>query len=333
MSRRIRSFRALGAGMATAAALAACAVVLPQPNPDPVPGDPQPVLSVAQADEVLGAVGEVLAAADAAADVNVLATRADNPALTLRLAQYTLAERSGGARVPTPLTTDDQVLVIAASESWPRTIMAITTPPEGTNLPLLLVIRQEEPRGQYLLSSWVRLFPGIETPPVASPEVGSAELPPDATDLLVTPADALAQYSDFLVNGAASPYAANFAEDPLFLQLRGGLETNVATLQGIADVFFTAAPLEGYVVSLATADGGALVVGSIATVTTYTKTLEGATLTLGGEIGQWLGDGTVETSASAGYDTPVAMYVPPAGGAGVITVLGAERVLVNATKQ
>lgn len=328
-----RHLRGGAVALAATLTLAACAVALPQPDPEPEPPEPLPVLSTEQAGRVLAAVDEVLTTADAALDPAALPTRVEDPALTMRSAQYTLTQRSGGARPLGDITTDEQVLVIAASDSWPRSVLAVTPPPEGSATYLALVLRQDDPRSQYKLWGWVRLFPGVETPPMATPEAGSPELPPDAPGLVATPEETVAGYADFLVNGANSASASIFGTDPLAQSLAEGLATSRANLSGIADVGFAAEPVADQLVSFETAEGGAVVIGTIRTSTSYTKTLEGATLTLGSDIGQWLGDGNVPTAAAVTRDAVVAFSVPPAAEGAVVKVLGAEIVLVDASKQ
>jgi hypothetical protein len=324
---------AAAATLAAAAVLAGCAAPIPTPNPDPEPAEPLPVLGVTQTEDVLTAVDEALAAGDEARDVDALRPRVEDPALAMRAAQYTLQERSSGERNPTPLTTSDQVLVIAATDGWPRTLLAVTEPPEGTTSPLLLTLRQDDPRAQYRLWSWARLFPGVETPPFASPEIGSAELPADATGFVATPAETVSRYADVLVKGSESEYAGQFASDPFVEQIRSSVDTARDNLDGIAEVSYAAGPVEGQVVALGTADEGAVVVGVLSTSLTVRKTLQGSTLRLGGELGQWLGDGTVPSIARATYTSIVAFEVPAAAEGATITVLGAERALVDVARQ
>jgi hypothetical protein len=330
---RTRAGRALGAALATGALLAACAAPIPAPNPDPEPAEPLPVLDTSQTEDVLAAVQEALAAGDAARNVDALRPRVEDPALAMRSAQYTLQERSSGRRTPTPLSTEDQVIVVAATDAWPRTLLAVTLPPEGTTSPLLLTLAQDDPRAQYRLWSWARLFPGVQTPPVASPEVGSPELPADATGLVATPAETVSHYADVLVKGSSSEYAGQFESDPFIDQVRKEAQSARDNLSGIADVAFQASAVPDEVVALGTADEGAVVVGELTTSLTFTKRLQGSTLRLGGELGQWLGDGTVPSIAKATFTAIVAFNVPKAAEGAKITVLGAERVLVNVLKQ
>jgi hypothetical protein len=322
--------RAASAGLGVAL-LAGCAPGLPEPDPDAAQAEPLPVLTLDQGESVLAETGETIAAADQALDGGRLGARAAGPAHELRQAQYTLAQRSGGERPPSALTTADQVLILGATEGWPRTIMAVTEPPQGGNAPLLIVLRQAEPRDRYKLVSWVRLFPGVQTPEMAGPQAGSPQLPPDAEGLLASPGETVARYADVLAKGAESKHAGFFAADPYREQLKADLDASRASLREIAEVAFIATGERDSAVAMETADGGALVVGLVRTSTGFRKTLAGATLSLGGDIGDWLGDGQVPSRADARHASMVAFYVPPAG-EGTVTVLGAERVLTDATK-
>jgi hypothetical protein len=331
MNGRHHLARRVGVIALGSALLAGCAGTVPEPRPAATPDEPLPALSVEQADEVLAAIAETVRAADESRNPQELSRRVADPALTLRTAQYTLAGRSGGDSPATPLSTTDQVLAVGASEEWPRTVMAVTEPPEGSTAPLLLALRQDEPRAAYRLTSWVVLFPGVETPPMAGPDVGSAQLPADAADLVATPTDTLARYADVLAKGDESEHAGLFEADPYVEQLQQELETGRRSLEGIADVSLSSAADPGSLVALETVDGGALVLGVVRTTTDYIKRLDGSTLRLGGQAGDWLRDGEVPSRANVRHDSMVAFYIPPSGEE-KITVLGAERILVGATK-
>jgi hypothetical protein len=321
----------VGSIAVASALLAGCAQEIPEPSPQPAASEPAPVLTVEQTESVLAAIGEVLAAADSSRDEAALSARLADPALKLRAAQYTLADRSDGEREPTPLTTEDQVLILGATEGWPRTVMAVTQPPSGQTAPLLIVVRQDNARSPYKLRAWVRLFAGIETPAMGSVEVGSLPLEKDAEGLRATPADTLTWYGDLLTTGSESEHADAFEEDPYVTALQAEVETGRTSLEGIAEITVNSLAERDGVIALQTADGGALVVGQLITSTGYKKTLSGSTLELSGEAGDWLGDGTVPALASVRHDSMVAFYVPPSAD-GKITVLGADRVLTDASK-
>lgn len=332
--RRVR--RAVVAALAGGALLAGCAAPIPTADPDPAPPAPLPVLDATQTEDVLTAVDEALRSGDEARDVEALRPRVEDPALAMRAAQYTLQDRSNGERPPTPLTTSDQVVVIAASDEWPRTLMAITQPAEGATSPLLLTLRQDDPRSPYRLWSWARLFPGVQTPAVPTVELGSPPVPADASGYVTTPAEALAHYADVLLNGSESQHADEFADpdDPFVRLVRGDVDVARTNLSGIADVQFEATPVEGQVVALGTAEESALVVGVLTLRTTYTKTLEGSTVTLGGDVGWWLGENRdIPQSTVVTHTSVVGLSLPAEAEGAQISVLGAERVLADVTRQ
>src|SRR5690606_11186285 len=124
---------------------------------------------------------------------------------------------------------------------------------------------QESPRSQFRLFSWSRLFPGVEMPPTATPELGSAPVAPGDADLAVAPSDVLLQYADLLSHGAESQYAASFTEDPLHAGIDALREGYVAAVGENGTLTETYQPGDEGPYALATAEGGAIVVGTIRT--------------------------------------------------------------------
>ena len=175
--------RLAAAAAATALLLAGCAGDVPQPAPEPAATAPLPVLDEDRIERILADVEETVEAADAALDPELLSDRLTGPALSMRQAEYRLSEASEGERTPTPLTTSSQVEVVAATDEWPRSLYVVSHVPDDANLPLLLVLTQEDARSQYKLWFWTSLLPGVQTPSTAHPEAGSPQLAPDAVDL------------------------------------------------------------------------------------------------------------------------------------------------------
>lgn len=298
------------------AGLVACSPPLPEPQPDPPPAVLPPALSTVQLDDVLEDVAATLQVADDELDVDLLAARVTGPASDIRAAEYTLAD-AGDEEALTSIPTVAQTLVIPATDTWPRTIMVVTEPPEDLQAPLLLTLVQSEPRAGYQLWSWVRLFPGVQMPPTTQPEVGSTTV----EDLAVAPAEVIERYVDLLTEEDDSEYVDDFVEDPLrtgiaatreaFSDLVGDNGTLAETYQALDDVH-----------AVATADGGAIVVGVVRTVTTIT--LSDSTLTIGDQTAALLGEDTVESDLAITWLSVVAFAVPPAGSDAPIEVLGAE---------
>lgn len=332
MSSTLRRHLTAALGIAASAAfLAGCAIPVPEVEPDPAPTQVQPVLDDPRLENVLSDIGEAIAQADAAMDPALLAGRVESPALDVRTAEYLLqqATADGDAPVtPQPLTTSEQVAVVAATDTWPRTVLVVTQIPDGGNTPLLLGLQQDDPRSSYTLFSWVRLLPGVTMPETAIPSVGSAAVAADAESLVATPAATVVDYADLLTNGAESQFAGQFAEDPyrtLVAQDLANLQTNVAAAGTVAQ---STAATDGQVLALATDDGGAIVLGGMVTSQVYERTVTGAELDVKGQLAELAGgDGTVTSKLTATYSQMIAFYAPPAAEGATITVLGVERVL------
>ena len=320
----------MGATAALLVGLTACAAPLPEPHPDAIPAVLPPALSIEQVDTILDEVAATLEEADTAGSADLLEPRVDGAANRIRTAEYILTA-AGDTDALTPIPADAQTLIVPTTDTWPRTVMVFTEPPEDLQAPLLLVLVQSEPRAQYELQAWARLFPAVQTPPTTEPEIGSE--PVAATDeegLSASPESVISQYLDVLANGAKSEYAEEFTEDPL----RAGIAatrkafTESASVNG-GSLTETYQPAGFGPYAIATADGGAIVVGVIETLTTIT--LADSVLTLGDQTAALLGKKTVTSSVAFTWLSVVAFVVPPADSSEPIEVLGAEHSRVGVT--
>lgn len=318
----------LAAGAATTALLlAGCAGEVPQPDPEPAATAPVPVLDEDRIDRILADVEETVVEADAALDADLLADRVTGPALLMREAEYRLSAASEGARTPAPLTTSSQVEVVAATDDWPRSLYVVSQVPDEANLPLLLVLTQEDPRSQYKLFFWTSLLPGVQTPSTAHPDAGSAQLAPDAEGLVATPAEAVDGYAALLADPASSTL---FADDPFRTGYADMISALRATIEVAGEVEETYSAREGTVSAMQTADGGAVVVGVVDGRLNIRRTVEGSTLEAGGDVGLLMEQNSrIEGEARAHYLIPVAFAVPPEGSDEPISVIGASQVLAN----
>jgi len=313
----------------TVGLLAACSQPLPTPTPDALPATTPPALSVQQAERILGEVHATLAEADAQLSAEALAPRVSGPAASFRTAEYRLAAAAGTADALTAVPQGAQTLVLPTSETWPRTMMVVTEPPADLTAPLLLTLVQDGPRDPYYLWSWVRLFPGVETPALAQPEVGSAPVEADSADLAVAPADVMAQYVDVVTNREQSQFAGVFTDDPLRAGIWQTRDAFVGVVGANGSLAETYTPHPAGVRALATADGGAIVVGTM--VSTTSITLVDSTLKIGDQTAVLLGTDTVKSSLSITWLSVVAFVVPPAGSDAQIQVLGGEHARTQVT--
>lgn len=295
--------------------------------PTPVPEYAPPAISTERAQEILADVETVIVAADATANADELAPRVASPAIDIRRAEYALQSATEGERVPQPLWTDSEITVVTATDSWPRSVLAVSNAREDTTVRLYLALVQDAPRDPYRLVAWSRLLPGVTTPTFAATEVGSAPVSPDQEGLTITPTDAFAHLADVFANSESS-YAPEFAGD----RFRELLATELSGLQEgveVAGEVTTSATAGPVVFGIGTSDGGALVMGTIDYTLTLRKTIDGAELNLAGEMASLGGEEEVSAAANATYQQMITLYIPPDGSQDQMQVLGAERVLTG----
>lgn len=326
---------AVALALAAGVVLTGCAPELPQPVTPPPLAVPPPATTLEQSERILTAVGEELAAGDAALSAAELAPRVTGPALTSRVAEYAVATATQGAQGVTALPVEAQTLVVPTATEWPRTQVVVTEQPDDLSSPRLLVLEQESPRSPYSLWGWARLLPGAQMPAFPVPTTGTEVLAPDAPELVATPADVVAQYADVLANGDASPFAASFATpDPYREQIAAGRARFEGVAQGTGTFTETYAPVPDQLVAYRTADGGALVVAEMTTTSTFT--ISGASLTVPTEFAAVSGGAippgaVLRNNLVVGYTDVVVFYVPPAGAGAPVQVLGAEHTYTSAS--
>lgn len=314
--------------LAASLALAGCAPEpVPELTPPPVPEYAPPALTVDQTREVLDQVREAIEAADATSDAAELGDRIAEPARSFRAEQFALASATDGAFEVPPLWTDSEILVISATDSWPREVLAVTNVGEGSTVRLYLALVQDTARDPYRLVAWARLLPGVETPVFASSDIGSAPVGADTEGLRFTPSEALDQLASVLSN-PESENAANFADDPFRPFLTKEVEGLKEGVQVAGEVSTSSTPGD-VVFGIGTAEGGAVIMGTVSTVVTLRKTIDGSKLSLGSDMAALGGTELVEASADATYQEMVALYIPPEGSDDPLQLLGAERVLTS----
>lgn len=316
--------------LAAVLVLAGCATPLPVPSPDPVPAVPPPTLTAEQVREVLEEVGSVLEEADDELDEEILARRVAGPALTIRTAEYTVNRALEDDAELVTVPTTDSTIVVPTTETWPRSVLVVTEQPEDLQSPRLLVLTQQTPREDYLLTSWSRLLPDRQVPPTFVPEVGSVPLPLDAEGLVATPAEVGEMYADVIKDGDDSPHAVLFGED-VFRERLALVREQYEKIAEQAGGRFTEryTPEVEQTVAVSTADGGAIVVVPFTSRTRITT--DERELSLGRAERALLGKRTVGKRATFTWTGVVTFVVPPEGSTDPITVLAAEHVRTDVT--
>ncbi len=199
-------------------------------------------ITPAQIDRITADIATVAGDADDALDAEALKSRFTGDALAQREASYTIR-----AAIPdyerVPLRIGDEQLeyeLVQSTEGWPRTVFVAVTseaepsdaeaaPAEGetgdqgaeaeeTASPsLALVMTQQSPHENYLVSRVITLRGGIEMPEAAPAEEGTALLSPELQTLVVPPGEVGAAYAAVLQGGPEAEQAAMFdlEGDPL----------------------------------------------------------------------------------------------------------------------
>ena len=146
---------------------------------------------------------------------------------------------------------------------------------------------------------------------------------------MATPQEVLAAYIE-LLNNPEGDNSLGFADDSL--RQRVASERGV-DLSGMGTVSVTATAGQDGFKGLRTTEGGALVATTLSFATTYTKTVAGSTLNVGGNVGKLLGGDTeVRGTVTASYDVMIAFSIPSAEAGGSAVVLGADLVLASASR-
>jgi hypothetical protein len=226
----------------------------------------------------------------------------------------------------------DAWTVIAQSDTWPRAVLVSTKQPAdlvGTGR--ILVLRQDSPRDQYRLWGSAGLGSGMATPEMTVPSVGSPMLPLDYGNLVVKPSDVLPQYADLLTNSGDSAYAASFVGTDKD-GMRAGIEALRAKIEakrGAGEYSETFEASEEPAVALATADGGALVIGRL-TTTVVVKGIEIAADDPMLVRVAALSGGTLASSMTWSYTDVVVFMVPPVSKPGPVVVVAYAHTVTSA---
>jgi len=324
---------ALPASALVLAMVTGCAPTTPEPEATPtataVIADP-PVVTAAQLQRILGQVAKVAKDGDAQSKGALLSSRFAGPALQQRTAYYTLRKldkklKALPAIAGKPITFS----LPAASSLWPRAIMAVTDE-AGAPSPQMLVLVQETPRAQYQLWYNIRLMQGASIPLVPVADIGAIPVASDAKFLKAVPSELPSIYGSIIDNGAGISGAERFAltNDEFFKQISQSQDAQVAALKN-GKITFTHKLGSTNVVSLATADGGALVALSMIDGYTIRPTKRGSAITVTGLEKTLLGASGSPTGVVSKYSDMLLFYVPQTGSDDRIRLLGVTQGLLS----
>lgn len=286
-----------------------------------------PNLDEERISSALAKVQETLNSADEALNGDVFDGRISGGAARMREAQYAYSVASGEAVPQLDLTP--QTIAVTNSSQWPRAIVNIRQA-DTSQLPVIEMLVQNDARSEYSLVAWARMLGGtsLTTPAVTK---GSAYVTNDTEGFVMTPGDAAQAYVDML--NASLSSNENFASDEFtskYLDTASALNSSLAAAGNVtASASLTDNPVSGVVLE----DGSALVATTFSYTLTYSRTVAGSTMRLGGQTATMNAgdDDSVKGTAVATYVATVMMNIPSSEQGGVARIIGAERVLESVT--
>ncbi|WP_449278605.1 glycosyltransferase [Leucobacter sp. GX24907] len=261
-------------------------------NAAPVP------VTEGQIDRILTRVAEAAAVGDENLDVDELSARFTGDALAQREANYKIRKSVPDYEIVPPTITDEALgyELVQSTEGWPRTLFVTVASTSETgsddtgdeengedapaddsaaeesaqNSPsLALILRQDSPFENFLVSRVISLRGGIAMPPAAPVSEGTALLPDDLQSLALEPRRVGETYAKILVNGTEEEDAKLFdLTDDVLLEKSGSAWVRQA--QKAADdedqkVTYSVVAEQGGepTVSLSTGTDGALVAATV----------------------------------------------------------------------
>lgn len=196
------------------------------PVEDPSTALPPVPVTEGQMDRIVEQVAEVAGEGDDSLDATALEPRFTGDALAQRTANYTIRKQFSEYGVLPPRITKDRLdyELVQSTDSWPRTVFVTVaseaqgstdgeTSPDGKQAAspsLAMILTQETPQENFLVSREVALRGGISMPQAAPAEEGTALLANDLTTLVLPPGEVGAAFAMILQNGKDIPEADAF---------------------------------------------------------------------------------------------------------------------------
>ena len=301
------------------------------PTSSGVDATPTASLQPVQLERILNDVAISAATGDKNKDAKALQNRFNGPALEVRAAHYLMQQRSKKLAAMASIAAGPISFNLpAATTTWPRTVMAVTARAGSSDLPQMLVLQQDSPRSNYKVWYTIAMLPGAKIPDVAAVDVGAIPVDLNSLFLKLPPKNLPKAYGDVIDNGALSLSAPLFdvSKDQFYIQLSQGQANQQKNLKK-ASLKFTHALGANNVLSLATADAGALV--AVFTHDTYTikPTKAGSAVTVSGNEKIMLGSNGSVRGVRSVYGDMMLFYVPALTTKNQIKLLGVTQGLVS----
>ena len=280
-------------------------------------------LQLGQIRRIVTSVARVAKSGDLAHNSAALLPRFFGPALEMRGAAYSLIKKSKKAPAVESIFASPLTLSLpAATDTWPRTLMVVTGV-QKNRLPNLLVLRQMTPRQQYQVWYTTTLVSGVKLPAVPAVADGSVPVEKDSAYLAEQPLNLPKVYGETINNG---PNSVNYGKfdlkgDSFYSQISKIQQDQIKSLTK-AKLTYNHVLADSEPLSLATADGGALVAIYMKDVTTIKPTKRNSGITVNSLEQVLLGaKGSIKGVVST-YGDMLLFYVPPVGQSHKVKLLG-----------
>jgi len=336
---------------ASAVALSGCSAdVWPQFASSPTPtvsasvvdaeNQQAPVVTEAQASEILTRISQTAAEADAAGSGDLAATRLDGAVLAERKTNYALRADISDYPAPAAIpTTPLSIVLPQAYNGWPRTVMMVVGDEDDTDpAPTIMMMTQQDPWSPYKLTYSAGIEAATQMPELAPIYVGAKQVRPDSSFLLLPPDQLAAAYSDLLNNGANSAYAALFDEQSD--QFRGlvaadrqkRLDEFNATGASTGTLSFSSQAGGQDPLALATLESGAIVAVNVDEIDTVKPTNADAVIKLDSNptVKALVDVDQSQTGFTTTFSDQLFFYVPGQGSSEKIQLLGYSSNLLDA---
>ena len=333
--RSARNFAVLAATSVLLGGLTGCTSP-GQASPTPTSSVPNaiqqpPVVTTVQLHRIVRQISAVVRAADSARDSKLLAGRVAGPALDSRKAHYTLQKASKKVNALPPIASAKlKVILPAATNLWPRTVMVITSNGVTDTLPQMLVLQQKSPRAQYQLWYNIDMLPGVKLPVVNTAAVGAIPVASDSLFLKIAPNALPVAFGDLIDNGPSSLSAPmfNVTNDEYYQQIYASQQSQAQTLNN-ATIKMKHLLGDPNVLSLSTLNSGALVAVYMNDKYVIKPKDRTQAVAVSGNEKLMLGAAGSATGIKSFYGSMLLFYVPSISSKDKIITLGATQELLS----
>ncbi|MBX3311570.1 MAG: hypothetical protein KF916_01535 [Microbacteriaceae bacterium] len=316
---------------------AATVVATPSATDEPVANTSR-VLSTLQVERILGRISEKINQAHSERNAEILNERVAGAELEVRSAN--LRVRLSNSAVPKVVDVSEkapQVILPQRSDNWPKVLYVVQEPATAESSSVLLVLKQDSPRKNYMLHSSVELNNStVHFPDVAISTVGATIVPNDSKLLTYSPGSVAEAYANILLVGEESEYYGWFEHEGDLYLSNFGLEYKQQRLQDRNITQFASVAFSNEVgqdaLAISTLDGGALAVVNLREIEIVTPNSAYDKILPQGQVAALLGKAEAEKKVTAKYSVKLLVYIPPASVGGSMEILGSSWGIVSAVE-